>query len=326
MTPCQTDLSSSCSAGYAARAMTVAAQRTKRRQHREETRQQILDAAQEFLREHSFRELSVDALMSRTGHTPDGLLPPLRRHPALVLDADRRGRRRAGRGRRGVGRRPRSVGPRRGARAAAPRSSTSTCATAPLVHAVAEAAHHDETVEEAYDAMVEGFIALTTEAIEARVDSGELAAARRARDRARARADAQRLPRRHARPASRHRSRARARRGRRRSGRERCSPPDERRGAGRPAPSAVAAPAAALWAGPWPAEDGGPRRTQQAHGLRGLAHQAGRAPRGHRRARRARRRRWSSCAIPARSTSCATRWAAGRSRIRSPPGSSASTR
>jgi AcrR family transcriptional regulator len=45
----------------------------------------------------------------------------------------------------------------------------------PLVHAVAEAARHDEVVEQAYDALVEGFVAITARAIEARVQSGELA-------------------------------------------------------------------------------------------------------------------------------------------------------
>src|SRR5688572_22458762 len=49
--------------------MSVAAQRTKKRQSREETRRQIQDAALEFLRERSFRELNVDALMAQTGHS-----------------------------------------------------------------------------------------------------------------------------------------------------------------------------------------------------------------------------------------------------------------
>jgi AcrR family transcriptional regulator len=42
----------------------------------------------------------------------------------------------------------------------------------PLVRAIAEASHDDEAVEQAYSAMVEGFVALTTQAIEARVESG----------------------------------------------------------------------------------------------------------------------------------------------------------
>src|SRR5688572_12189844 len=49
--------------------MTVATQRVKRRQLREETRRQILDAALAFLRGHSYRELSVDEVMALTGHT-----------------------------------------------------------------------------------------------------------------------------------------------------------------------------------------------------------------------------------------------------------------
>jgi AcrR family transcriptional regulator len=45
----------------------------------------------------------------------------------------------------------------------------------PLVHAVAEAAHHDEVVEQAYSTMVDGFIELTTNVIHARIGSGDLA-------------------------------------------------------------------------------------------------------------------------------------------------------
>ena len=44
----------------------------------------------------------------------------------------------------------------------------------PVVHAVAEAAHHDDVVEQAYSQLVEGFIALTTRAIETRVEQGEV--------------------------------------------------------------------------------------------------------------------------------------------------------
>src|SRR5258706_2522283 len=65
--------------------MSVAVQRAKRRQQREETRRQILDAAQAFLREHSFRELSVDALMSRTGHTRTLFYRHFDDIPALIL-------------------------------------------------------------------------------------------------------------------------------------------------------------------------------------------------------------------------------------------------
>jgi AcrR family transcriptional regulator len=40
--------------------------RTQRRERREQTRQQILEAAESFLREHPFRELSLDVVMAQT--------------------------------------------------------------------------------------------------------------------------------------------------------------------------------------------------------------------------------------------------------------------
>lgn len=49
--------------------MSTTAQRTRRRQAREETRRQIIDAAVKLLRERPFRDISVDALMAETGHS-----------------------------------------------------------------------------------------------------------------------------------------------------------------------------------------------------------------------------------------------------------------
>lgn len=153
--------------------MTVAAQRAKRRQQREETRRQILDAGLAFLRESSFRELSVDALMSRTSHTRTVFYRHFDDIPSLVLaliadvgselvdvaalwaDTDR-------------------ATPEQ-AREQLSRFVDFYVRNGPLVHAVAEAAHHDEQVEAAYDAMVERFVAITAEAIESRVARGVLA-------------------------------------------------------------------------------------------------------------------------------------------------------
>lgn len=152
--------------------MSVAAQRTKRRQIREETRRQILEAAQAFLRERSFRELSVDALMSTTGHTRTVFYRHFDDVPGLVLAlmAD-------------VGTelvkvseewaRTDRVGPEE-ARARLALFVDFYVRNGPLVRAVAEAAHHDDVVEQAYRAMVESFIALTTSAIQERIDRGEL--------------------------------------------------------------------------------------------------------------------------------------------------------
>lgn len=152
--------------------MSVAAQRTKRRQLREETRRQILEAAKAFLRERSFRELSVDALMSTTGHTRTVFYRHFDDIPGLVLAlmAD-------------VGAelvqvseewaRTERVGPEE-ARARLALFVDFYVRNGPLVRAVAEAAHHDDVVEQAYTAMVESFIALTTSAIQSRIDRGEL--------------------------------------------------------------------------------------------------------------------------------------------------------
>jgi AcrR family transcriptional regulator len=152
--------------------MSVATQRTRRRQLREETRRQILDAGQAFLREHSFRELSVDALMSRTGHTRTVFYRHFDDIPALVLALIEE-----------VGgelvalaqewAQTEQVGPDE-ARRRLGAFVDFHARNGPLVYAVAEAARHDEVVEQAYDAMVEGFVAITATAIQARVDSGEL--------------------------------------------------------------------------------------------------------------------------------------------------------
>jgi AcrR family transcriptional regulator len=152
--------------------MSVATQRTKRRQQREETRLQILQAAREFLSEHTFRELSVDALMSRTGHTRTVFYRHFDDIPALILalieedggelvamaqdwaQTDRVGH---------------DVARQRLAAFVDFHARNGS-----LIQAIAEAAHHDEAVERAYSTMVEGFIAITAQAIEVRVASGEL--------------------------------------------------------------------------------------------------------------------------------------------------------
>lgn len=152
--------------------MSVAVQRTRRRQQREETRRQILDAAQVLLRERSFRELSVDALMSRTGHTRTVFYRHFDDIPSLVLALMQE-----------VGSELLEVAQswaqteRVGPDVARERLAAFVdfhVRHGPLVAAVAEAAHHDDAVEQAYNGMFEGFIAITTSAIQQRVDSGEL--------------------------------------------------------------------------------------------------------------------------------------------------------
>jgi AcrR family transcriptional regulator len=153
--------------------MSTAVQRTKRRQLREETRRQIMDAAQEFLRERSFRELSVNDLMSRTGHARTVFYRHFDDIPSLVLTLIQE-----------VGAELVEVAEqwaqtdRVGAEEARARLAVFVgfyVRHGPVVHAVSEAAHHDDAVEQAYTAMVESFVALTTKAIEERIEQGELA-------------------------------------------------------------------------------------------------------------------------------------------------------
>lgn len=153
--------------------MSVATQRTRRRQHRAETRRQIMDAAQRFLRERSFRELSVDALMATTDHSRTVFYRHFDDIPSLILAMIAE-----------VGAELVEVAERwaesdqvsvQEARRRLSYFVDFYVRNGPLVHAVAEAAHHDEEVERAYGGMVEGFIALTADTVQRRVDSGELA-------------------------------------------------------------------------------------------------------------------------------------------------------
>jgi TetR/AcrR family transcriptional regulator, ethionamide resistance regulator len=154
--------------------MSVAVQRTKRRQQREETRKQILAGAQEFLRERSYRELSVDALMTRTGHTRTVFYRHFADIPTLILTL--------------IGdigaemvefseewRRSDAVGPDE-ARRRLEDYVDFYVRNGPLVRAVVEASHHDEMVGDAYRGLVEGFIQLTADAMQRRVDRGEVEA------------------------------------------------------------------------------------------------------------------------------------------------------
>lgn len=153
--------------------MSVASQRTKRRQLRQQTRDQILAAAQELLREGSFRELTVDAVMRRTGHSRTVFYRHFDDIPTLVLSLMQE----VGSELVEIGQawaRTERVGPDE-ARARLALFVDFHVRHGRVVHAVAEASHHDDAVEAAYNGMVENFVALTTNAIQTRVDSGELA-------------------------------------------------------------------------------------------------------------------------------------------------------
>jgi len=152
--------------------MTVAAQRTRRRQQRGETRAQILQAAQQLLQERSFRELSVDALMSRTGHTRTVFYRHFDDVPAMMLALIAE-----------VGAELVVLGEEwKSAEHTSPAEARARLAlfvdfhvrNGRLIRAVVEAAHHDELVQQAYEGMFEGFVDLTARAIRQRVDAGEV--------------------------------------------------------------------------------------------------------------------------------------------------------
>jgi TetR/AcrR family transcriptional regulator, ethionamide resistance regulator len=154
--------------------VSATVQRTKRRQQREETRRQILDAAQAFLLEQPYRELSVDALMTRTGHTRTVFYRHFEDVPTMILTLISE-----------VGGELVHVSEQWGsservgadeARARLALYVDFYVRNGRVIRAVVEAAHHDESVAQAYRGLVEGFVVLTTAAIQQRVDGGEISA------------------------------------------------------------------------------------------------------------------------------------------------------
>src|ERR1700761_3244173 len=65
--------------------MSQAVQRPRRREQREQTRQEILAAADRLLRERPYRELTVDLVMAQTGATRTAFYRHFDDVPDLVL-------------------------------------------------------------------------------------------------------------------------------------------------------------------------------------------------------------------------------------------------
>jgi AcrR family transcriptional regulator len=152
--------------------MSVAVQRTRRRQPRAETRDQILHVAREFLSEHSYRELSVDALMTRTGHTRTVFYRHFDDVPALILSLIAE-----------VGGELVEISQQWGGQhQTSPEEARRQLGlfvdfyvrNGRQVRAVAEASHHDEQVQQAYAALIERFVTLTADAMARRVADGEV--------------------------------------------------------------------------------------------------------------------------------------------------------
>jgi AcrR family transcriptional regulator len=153
--------------------MSPQAQRTRRREQREETRRLILVAAERSLRERPYRELTVDVVMSETGLTRTAFYRHFDDVTDLVLRvfAD-------------VGRELYEVAARWAGHAGVAYPAPGREGLAgmvdfyvrhgPLMRAVAEAATADERIELAYRSSVDAFIELTAGALERMAAEGLL--------------------------------------------------------------------------------------------------------------------------------------------------------
>jgi TetR/AcrR family transcriptional regulator, ethionamide resistance regulator len=153
--------------------MSSHAQRTRHREQRESTRGEILAAADRFLRESPYRELSVEVVMAQTNLTRTAFYRHFDDITDLVLRllAD-------------LSSDLYAVAERWGAhsgsddRAATREGLAGTVdffiSHGPLVRAIAEAAATDEQIERGYQAALETFIEITTEALDRLVAHGQL--------------------------------------------------------------------------------------------------------------------------------------------------------
>jgi TetR/AcrR family transcriptional regulator, ethionamide resistance regulator len=149
------------------------AQRVRHREHRETTRRQILDAADQLLRERPYRELTVDTVMAQTGLTRTAFYRHFGDVTDLVLRlfAD-------------VGEELYDVAERWAASAGVDYPTPGREGLAgvvdfyvrhgPLMRAIAEAAATDEEIELAYRGSTEALIDLTGGTLERMVRDGKL--------------------------------------------------------------------------------------------------------------------------------------------------------
>jgi AcrR family transcriptional regulator len=144
--------------------MASPAQRTRPRQQPEETRRQILESAEAFLRERPFRDLTIDAVMAGTGHTRTVFYRHFDDLPALALSVLVE-----------IGAELGTISQRWAEAIEHPEHAVEDGLGAVvdffaregrLVRAIAEAAHYDEEIERVYGMAIDGFAALTAQAIE----------------------------------------------------------------------------------------------------------------------------------------------------------------
>lgn len=153
--------------------VSTSAQRTRQREQRETTRREIIYAADRFLRQRPYRELSVEVLMAETGLTRTAFYRHFDDVTDLVLRLLAE-----------VAHDLHTVAERWGASAGAGYPAAGQQALAavvdffvrhgPLVRAVAEAAVTDERIERGYRETLDGLIDMTAWAIERVAAEGQL--------------------------------------------------------------------------------------------------------------------------------------------------------
>lgn len=148
-------------------------QRTRRREQRENTRREILAAAERFLRDHPYRELSVDAVMDQTGLTRTAFYRHFDDVTELVLrlleDVGAELYAAAERWLQGA------ADDFAGAAHEGLRAIVSFFHRhGPLVRAIAEAGVTDEQIEQVYRGYIEFFIEMTVRGLDELVAAGRL--------------------------------------------------------------------------------------------------------------------------------------------------------
>ena len=151
----------------------VAAGRNRHREQRENTRRQILDIADEFLRERPFRELSIDGLMAQTGLTRTAFYRHFDDTTELVMRLVAE-----------LAEKLYPVAERwqamagehypEGAREGLAAIVDFFVAEGPLLRAIVEAGVADERIEVAFRRVRDAFVHLTAQALDSLVESGRL--------------------------------------------------------------------------------------------------------------------------------------------------------
>jgi AcrR family transcriptional regulator len=161
------------------RAVSSAEQRSRHHQQRQATRQEILIAADDFLREHPYRELSVEVVMSASGLTRTAFYRHFDDVTDLVLRLlDNVGAELYAVGERWIQDAQAGIGVENAfqdaARLGLRRVVDFFHQNGPLIRAIGEAATTDERIERAYNGLLDRFTELTAYGLERMVGDGRI--------------------------------------------------------------------------------------------------------------------------------------------------------